>query len=115
MIGGCPVHPMVTSIAKPGFRRDMFRSTIGATVPNMDDLGPSRISRRSFLKGAAMLSALAGAGCAGLFGFFLAIDQSAWAADNHNTTLGLPGGTAPEQVHLTWGSDPSTAVTVSWA
>ncbi|HEX3426193.1 MAG TPA: fibronectin type III domain-containing protein [Acidimicrobiales bacterium] len=73
------------------------------------------MSRRSFLKGAALLSACAAAGGLGLLGFSLAIDQAAWAADNHNTTLGLPSGTTPEQVHLTWGSDPSTAVTVSWA
>ena len=31
------------------------------------------------------------------------------------TTVGLGSGTAPEQVHLTWGSDPTTSVTISWA
>jgi Purple acid Phosphatase, N-terminal domain/Calcineurin-like phosphoesterase len=28
---------------------------------------------------------------------------------------GLGSGTVPEQIHLTWGATPSTAVTVSWA
>ncbi len=27
----------------------------------------------------------------------------------------LGTGTAPEQVHLQWGADPSTSVVVSWA
>ena len=30
------------------------------------------------------------------------------------TTLPLPATTAPEQLHLTWGADPATSVTVSW-
>src|ERR1700744_4587080 len=31
------------------------------------------------------------------------------------TTTPLPTTTEPEQLHLAWGSDPSTEVTVSWA
>ena len=31
------------------------------------------------------------------------------------TTLPLPTTTAPEQLLLTWGADPATAVTVSWS
>jgi len=34
-------------------------------------------------------------------------------ATNTNSTLGT--GTIPEQIHLVWGSDASSAVTVSWA
>jgi len=30
------------------------------------------------------------------------------------TTVPLPTATAPEQLHLTWGRDPATSVTVSW-
>jgi hypothetical protein len=30
-------------------------------------------------------------------------------------TSSLGSGTVPEQIHLTWGSDPSTEVTISWA
>jgi alkaline phosphatase D len=65
------------------------------------------VSRRRFIVGAAGLGMLAVVG-----------DQllgEPWAyADG--PTVGLPPtGTAPEQVHLTWGSDPTTQVTVSWA
>jgi Purple acid Phosphatase, N-terminal domain/Calcineurin-like phosphoesterase len=37
------------------------------------------------------------------------------AADPGTTTVPLPTTTEPEQLHLTWGSDPTTQVTVSWA
>ena len=57
------------------------------------------VSRRGFLK-------LAGAsGLAGATGSFAATGKAA-------TTN--PDGT-PEQIHLTWGSDPTSEVVVSWA
>ncbi len=37
------------------------------------------------------------------------------ASDPGNTTVPLPTTTAPEQLHLTWGADPTKEVTVSWA
>lgn len=71
-----------------------------------------RISRRIVLKGAAGIGAVIGAG--GLLD--VGIPQRALAAsDPGTTTVPLPATTEPEQLHLTWGSDPTTQVTVSWA
>jgi hypothetical protein len=36
------------------------------------------------------------------------------AGPGGTSSLGLPG-TVPEQIHLTWGADPSTEATISWA
>ena len=70
------------------------------------------VSRRTVLKGAAVVGAVIGAG--GLFD--VAIQQRALAAaDPGTTTVPLPTTTEPEQLHLTWGADPKTQVTVSWA
>jgi Purple acid Phosphatase, N-terminal domain/Calcineurin-like phosphoesterase len=70
------------------------------------------VSRRSVLKGAVGIGAVIGAG--GLLD--VSIQQRALAApDPGNTTVPLPTTTEPEQLHLTWGADPKTQVTVSWA
>ena len=70
------------------------------------------VSRRSVLKGAVGIGVVIGAG--GLLD--VAIQQRALAApDPGNTTVPLPTTTEPEQLHLTWGADPKTQVTVSWA
>jgi hypothetical protein len=61
------------------------------------ETSPSALSRRDFLLRAG-LSSLAAAS--------LATGQKASAA--------APDGT-PEQIHLTWGEDPSSEVVVSWA
>ncbi|HLI02461.1 MAG TPA: metallophosphoesterase family protein [Acidimicrobiales bacterium] len=46
-------------------------------------------------------------------GFFY--DDASAAPDPGITTIPLPATTAPEQLHLQWGSDPARSVTVSWA
>ncbi|MGD0556611.1 MAG: metallophosphoesterase family protein [Streptosporangiaceae bacterium] len=71
-----------------------------------------RVSRRIVLKGAAGLGAVIGAG--GLLDVGLP-QRALAAADPGTTTVPLPTTTEPEQLHLTWGSDPTTQVTVSWA
>ena len=62
--------------------------------------GPRPVSRRLFLKGAvgATLAVTAAP---------LVLDKAAFAS--------LGTGTAPEQVHLQWGADPTSSVVVSWA
>jgi alkaline phosphatase D len=80
---------------------DGFISEVGA--------GPG-FSRRGFLKGSIGLGLAVGVG--GMIGDFFF--DAGWAfADG--PTVGLGSGSAPEQVHLTWGSDPTADVTVSWA
>src|ERR1700684_2463919 len=70
----------------------------------------SGFSRRGFLKGGLAIGLLAGVGSLGADYWF----DPGWAfADG--PTVGLGTGTAPEQVHLTWGADPTRDVTVSWA
>jgi hypothetical protein len=69
----------------------------------------SGVSRRGFLGGTVAVGAALTIG--GIAGAEVAGVSSAAAA-----TVGpLPTTTEPEQLHLTWGSDPSTQVTVSWA
>ena len=68
------------------------------------------INRREFLKGSLAVGVAAGIGAAGSTYWF----DPGWAfADG--PTVGLGTGTAPEQVHLTWGQKPAHDVTVSWA
>jgi hypothetical protein len=72
----------------------------------------SGISRRGFLKGALGVGLAVGVG--GLAdGAFFYEDANA-ASDPGNTTVPLPTTTAPEQLHLQWGAEPATEVTVSW-
>jgi Purple acid Phosphatase, N-terminal domain/Calcineurin-like phosphoesterase len=72
----------------------------------------NRVSRRIVLKGAAGIGAAIGVG--GLLD--VTIPQRALAAsDPGTTTVPLPTTTEPEQLHLTWGADPTREVTVSWA
>jgi hypothetical protein len=72
----------------------------------------NRVSRRIVLKGAVGIGAAIGAG--GLLD--VTIPQRALAAaDPGTTTVPLPTTTEPEQLHLTWGADPTREVTVSWA
>ncbi|ADG18774.1 metallophosphoesterase [Paraburkholderia atlantica] len=77
----------------------MSTRKIVKTTP-ADEQGASIVSRRGFLKfaGASSLATAAGA-----------LASTARAANS-----GAPDGT-PEQIHLTWGSDPTSEVTVSWS
>jgi alkaline phosphatase D len=72
----------------------------------------SDVSRRSFLSGAVAIGAALTVGAVGTE--FLKAPLAA-AATTTSTTTPLPITTEPEQLHLTWGSNPSTEVTVSWA
>lgn len=83
----------------------------------MDDLRISDIdpaggglSRRGFLAGGLGLGLLVGASALGLDFWF---DSGAASADTSGA-YPLPSTTAPEQIHLEWGSSPAHAVTVSW-
>jgi hypothetical protein len=67
----------------------------------MDRLSAQRISRRRFLTGA---------GVAGMAYATAPLTGTAFAARSDTA----PDGT-PEQVHLTWGDDPTREVNVSWA
>ncbi|HEY2020760.1 fibronectin type III domain-containing protein [Paraburkholderia sp.] len=66
----------------------------------LDGQGASIVSRRGFLKfaGASSLATAAGA-----------LSSTARGANSD-----APDGT-PEQIHLTWGNDPASEVTVSWS
>jgi hypothetical protein len=68
--------------------------TDSSDLPN--DGAPSGLSRRGFLRSAAVAGLAAGTAPLG----------SARAASADGT---------PEQVHLTWGEDPTSSVVVSWA
>ena len=70
--------------------------------------GESGVSRRGFLGGTVAVGAALSVG--GLAGAEVLTAPAAAAA-----AYPLPVTTAPEQLHLTWGPDPSTEVTVSWA
>jgi Purple acid Phosphatase, N-terminal domain/Calcineurin-like phosphoesterase len=75
----------------------------------------ARLTRRTFLSGVVVVGAAVG--LAGVEGTVR--PPSALAATPPSgpppTTLPLPTTTAPEQLLLTWGHDPATAVTVSWS
>jgi hypothetical protein len=81
-------------------------------TPRISELvSGSGFSRRSFMKGGLAAGVLAGVGIGGAGSMWF---DPGWAfADG--PTVGLSPGTAPEQVHLTWGADPAHDVTVSWA
>jgi hypothetical protein len=66
-----------------------------------DDNAATSVSRRGFLTGAGAAGLAAAAGP-------LAIGGTA------NATPTTPDGT-PEQIHLTWGADPTRSVVISWA
>ena len=69
----------------------------------------SVVSRRGFLKGTLGFGVLAGAATFGLDYFY---GETAFADGPTNP---IPSsGTAPEQVHMTWGSDPTSEMAVSW-
>ena len=68
---------------------------------------PGKLSRRRFLGGAGGASLLAAVATTAPV---LLPDRAAAAAARPPA----PDGT-PEQIHLTWGADPATAVNVSWA
>jgi hypothetical protein len=78
--------------------QDMSNKKITRTSAT-DDQGASIVSRRGFLKfaGASSLATAAST-----------LASAARAASS------APDGT-PEQIHLTWGNDPASEVTVSWA
>jgi len=87
---------------------------------DMNELGPAPaeddpgFSRRTFLGGVAVAGAAVGlAGATDAFRRQSALAATA-PAGPPTTTLPLPTTTAPEQLLLTWGSDPARSVTVSW-
>jgi hypothetical protein len=75
-----------------------------AENPETSENAPKGLSRRHMLTagGASLLATAATAGTA----------VSAAAA---TTTASASSGGTPEQIHLTWGNDPSRSVVVSWA
>ncbi|HET6500026.1 MAG TPA: metallophosphoesterase family protein [Amycolatopsis sp.] len=73
--------------------------------------GDEGVSRRGFF--GRTLAAGVTLGAAGLVESEV-VDTPAAAADVAEPTS-LPTTTEPEQLHLTWGSDPAGEVTVSWA
>src|ERR1700743_3848123 len=79
----------------------------GCEASVMDGFTVSRVSRRQFLVGA-------GAAGLGLAAGPLTGTASASTSGAGATADVRPDGT-PEQVHLTWGNDPSREVIVSWA
>jgi hypothetical protein len=84
--------------------------------PGLSTIGGDGLSRRRFLSGVAGFGAVLG--LAGVTeGTFWYDDASAATAPSGppTTTLPLPTTTAPEQLRLSWGDDPSTSVTVSWS
>ena len=96
------------------------------TVRVMDDMGGTGystaggsggFSRRQFLSGVVVVSAAAGLASVteGAVARQDALASSGPPSGPPTTTLPLPTTTAPEQLLLTWGRDPATAVTVSWS
>jgi hypothetical protein len=85
----------------------------------------SRFSRRGFLAGVVGAGAAAGLAGAAKGGLAPQAAQAATAtpavrgatapSGPPTTTLPLPTTTEPEQLLLTWGSDPARSVTVSWS
>jgi alkaline phosphatase D len=73
--------------------------------------GEAGVSRRRFLGGTLAAGIALGAGA--VIGDEVVNAPPAVAAAAPPTPL--PTTTAPEQLHLAWGSDPATQVTVSWA
>jgi hypothetical protein len=73
--------------------------------------GEAGVSRRGFLGGTVAVGVALSA--AGLVEGEVVHAPAAAAAVTPPTPL--PATTAPEQLHLAWGSDPTTQVTVSWA
>ena len=75
--------------------------------------GKVEFTRRRFIIGAAGVSAVAA------LGGTVVRAPRAVASDPPSgpptTTLPLPTTTEPEQLLLTWGSDPAREVTVSWS
>jgi Purple acid Phosphatase, N-terminal domain/Calcineurin-like phosphoesterase len=77
----------------------------GRTPPQADEDSGSALSRRQVL---------AGAGGAGLLAAAAPVPMTLRRPRRPRRQRAASGGT-PEQVHLTWGRDPATSVTVSWA
>jgi hypothetical protein len=73
-------------------------------MPSVQDDDESELSRRQVLAG----------GAAGLLAAGAAPRQLTLQHPRQQRSAGASDGT-PEQVHLTWGRDPATSVTVSWA
>ena len=105
----------------PLYRALMDESDINAAdQPGAGD--ESGFSRRSFLAGVVGVSAVAGLATVTEAAVTHQAAEAATAATAATapsgpptTTLPLPTTTAPEQLLLTWGADPATAVTVSWS
>ncbi len=72
------------------------------------------VPRRGFLKGAAGLGLAAGIAGGLADGIFSPGIAQAATDPGTTNTIPLPTTTAPEQLHLQWGTDPARSVTVSW-
>jgi phosphodiesterase/alkaline phosphatase D-like protein len=76
--------------------------------------GKVEFTRRRFIIGAASVSAMAALGGT-VVRAPRAVAASGPPSGPPTTTLPLPTTTEPEQLLLTWGSDPAREVTVSWS
>ncbi len=94
----------------------MDDSGIFGTGPSSSGSESGGLSRRHFLSSVVVVGAAAGLANS-IAESALTATQAAAATPPTGpptTTLPLPTTTAPEQLLLTWGHDPATAVTVSW-
>ena len=79
------------------------------------DADESGFSRRGLLAGTAAVGAAVALGVSADVALAPAADAATAPSGPPTTTLPLPTTTEPEQLLLTWGADPATAVTVSWS
>ncbi|MCL2582796.1 MAG: fibronectin type III domain-containing protein [Streptosporangiales bacterium] len=77
---------------------------------NVPDHDRAAFSRRGFIGGTLAVGATIGT-----VGGAIDAGHAAAATTSTVTSLPLPTTTGPEQLRLTWGSDPSSQVTVSWS
>jgi Purple acid Phosphatase, N-terminal domain/Calcineurin-like phosphoesterase len=70
-----------------------------------DDSAITSVTRRQVLAGAGGTGLLAAAGPLGVVG----------SQRSAGTASPTAGDGTPEQIHITWGADPASSVTVSWA
>ena len=99
-----------------GFTSLLYRQPMDESGITADHPGAGDFSRRSFLAGVVGVSAVAGLVTVTEAAVTQQAAQAATAPSGPpTTTLPLPTTTAPEQLLLTWGADPASAVTVSWS
>jgi phosphodiesterase/alkaline phosphatase D-like protein len=72
----------------------------------------SSLTRRQVLAGAGSTGLLAAAGPLGIVG---SARLASRASSGSSASSGGAADGTPEQIHLTWGADPASSVTISWA